>query len=90
MPHDANGNLLKVGDKVSIPATITVIHEAENFCNCSVVFDHPMPDGAQGQKQSFSALNTRMVLLSPVQVSPEQEQPATPETPAEEPNGSPN
>src|SRR5260370_16918945 len=43
MPHDANGNLLSVGDKVFIPATIKTITQNENFCNCNLEFDIIIP-----------------------------------------------
>ena len=59
MPHDAKNNWLKVGDKVVIPGVITAIHEGEDYCNCTVELDHPMPPYTD--KQSLSALNTRQV-----------------------------
>lgn len=62
MPHDAKGNLLKVGDKVAIPATVTLISTGEGYCNCSVELDHPMPP--DNTKTTMSALNTRQVVRS--------------------------
>lgn len=59
MPHDVNGNLLTVGDHVSLKGTITEIHSTENLCNCTVKLDQPMP-GAD-YPTTISALNTRQV-----------------------------
>ncbi len=59
MPHDAKGNILKPGDKVVIPATVIAVHESDEFCNCDVEFDHPMPPYTE--KTRYSALNTRQV-----------------------------
>lgn len=59
MPHDSKGNLLVVGDKVLIPATVTAIQTGDDYCNCSVKLDHPMPPDNTGT--TFQALNTRQV-----------------------------
>lgn len=67
MPHDANGNLLKEGDRVTIPGTIKSITTGEEYCNCSVELDFPMPPYTE--KVTFSSINTKQVLLSPVQES---------------------
>ena len=41
--HDRNGNPLKVGDKVAIPATITSTSVGEQkFCNIGVALDVKM------------------------------------------------
>lgn len=61
MPHDAKGNLLQVGDKVLIPGTIKSITTSEDYCNCSVELDYPMPPYTD--KIVFSAINTKQVLL---------------------------
>lgn len=65
MPHDANGNLLKEGDKVIIPGTIKNITTAEDYCNCTVELDFPMPP--DNTPTQYSSLNTKQVLLAPVQ-----------------------
>ena len=59
MPHDAKSNLLKVGDKVVIPGTITQIHMTEEYCNCTVELDYPMPPYTD--KQVISSINTKQV-----------------------------
>ena len=61
MPHDAKGNLLKVGDHVLIPGTITAIQSTDQYCNCHVELDYFMPP--QEHKTSISAINTAQVLL---------------------------
>ena len=65
MPHDAKGVLLKVGDKVSIPGTVTQIFQSDEYCNCSVELEHPMPP--MGSKSVLSALNTRQIEKVPVE-----------------------
>jgi hypothetical protein len=60
MPHDANGNVLAVGDKVFIPGTITAIQPSEEYCNCSVELEHPMPPYTD--KVTFSSINTKQVV----------------------------
>lgn len=43
MPHDANGELLKVGDKVLIEGHITHLSDNDAYCNCSVELLYRMP-----------------------------------------------
>jgi hypothetical protein len=69
MPHDINGNLLKVGDKVIIPATVTAVQAGEEYCNLSVEYDYSMPPYTSKMSGTF---NTKQVLLSPEQVSAEE------------------
>jgi hypothetical protein len=59
MPHDAKGNLLKVGDKIVIPGTIVSIGESPEYCNCTIEAEHKMPP--DNTDTSFSAINTRQV-----------------------------
>lgn len=59
MPHDANGKLLKVGDKVVVPATIKEIYEGEEYCNCEIELDHEMPP--YKHKDTYT-LNTHQVV----------------------------
>lgn len=92
MPHDANGNLLKIGDKVSIPGKITLLTTSDEYCNCTVELDYSMPPYTPEQKTSFS-FNTKQVLLSAVQEvpSPAPGAPAPPveaTAPEEAPSGS--
>lgn len=58
MPHDLKGNLLQVGDKVNIPATVTAIQAGEEYCNLSVEFDHSMPPYTTKMAGTF---NTKQV-----------------------------
>lgn len=56
MARDAQGNLLKAGDKVLIPATLLAIYPGQEYCNCDVEFDHAMrPRRAE---RRFSSVNT--------------------------------
>lgn len=43
MPHDIDGNELKVGDIVYIPVKIKTIELTENYCNVTVETQHRMP-----------------------------------------------
>lgn len=58
--HDAKNRPLKKGDLVLIPAKITELSATEDYCNVSAtsVFGR-RPDG---QKESFSAINTGVLL----------------------------
>ncbi len=60
MPHDANGVRLIVGDKVSITGTVTQISEGDNYCNCTVDVDLPMPPYMT--KTNISAINTKQLV----------------------------
>lgn len=60
MPHDAKGNLLKPGDLVNIPATVLAVHPGEDYCNCDLELEYPMPPSTE--KSRFSAINTRQVV----------------------------
>lgn len=59
MPHDRKGNLIAVGDKVFVPATVTSVQAGDNYCNCSLVLDEKMPP--DNTETAFQALNTRQV-----------------------------
>lgn len=43
MPHDRNGNILKVGDTVMVPARIKAIHLTEDYCNIDLETLEGMP-----------------------------------------------
>ncbi len=60
MPHDANGKVLAVGDKVHIPATVKAVHMAEDYCNLDLEFDLIMP--GRDSKDQYHAINTRQVV----------------------------
>ena len=65
MPHDRDGKLLQVGDKVVIPGTVLEIHASEEYCNARVEFDESMPPYTH--KDSISSINTKQL----VKVEPE-------------------
>jgi len=60
--HDVNGTPLKVGDKVMLPCVVTGISEGmADFCNVTVQTElGRRPDG---QKVTFSAINTAQMVL---------------------------
>jgi hypothetical protein len=60
MPHDVNGRLLKVGDRVTVTCLITGISQSENYCNLSLETVQPM---APGTYKSQLSLNTKQVEL---------------------------
>lgn len=61
MPHDANGKLLEVGDKVNIPGTITNIGSDGPYCNVNVELDYSMP-AYPDQKTNIGAINASQVV----------------------------
>ncbi len=60
MPHDANGNLLRPGDLVNIPATVIAVYQGGEFCNADLEFEHIMP--GRTTKDRYAAINTRQVV----------------------------
>lgn len=58
MPHDAEGNLLQVGDIVNLPCKIKEIYMTEEYCNCSLEMVCPMYP--TNRKDSVT-VNTRQV-----------------------------
>jgi hypothetical protein len=43
MPHDRNGMLLNVGDRVTVEATVKSIVMQEEYCNVTLETACPMP-----------------------------------------------
>lgn len=61
MPHDVNGKLLRVGDRVTILAIVTSLSTAEDFCNVDLETVHGRrPDGL---REHLSAINTGVLEL---------------------------
>jgi hypothetical protein len=59
--HDRNGTPLQVGDVVLIPSKITALFPSEDYCNVAAESIHGRrPDG---QKETFCAINTGVVVL---------------------------
>jgi hypothetical protein len=58
--HDANGSLLKVGDKVLIPAVITEFDGGEEFCNARL--QSTMGRRPDGHVELFDWINTGVVV----------------------------
>lgn len=42
MPHDKNGELLKVGDHVVVECEVVEVYAATDFCNVQLQFVEPM------------------------------------------------
>jgi hypothetical protein len=59
MPHDKNGNPLKVGDRVDIPCIITGISAGDDYCNCIVETTEKM--APEYKYTNTYSLNTKMV-----------------------------
>lgn len=58
--HDALGRSLKVGDPVVIFATVKSLGGGEDYCNVGV--ETVLGRRPDGQKESFSAINTAVLL----------------------------
>lgn len=60
MPHDKNGELVAVGDLVTIEFVVTAVHMSEDFCNVNLESVEGMPPS--GTKTSLGAVNTRQTV----------------------------
>lgn len=79
MPHDKNGNELKVGDKVNVEFTVTGVYPGAETCNVSL---GRSIEGEQGLSLTAQAKQCELVAAAPAE--PAAEQPAATEKPAEE------
>lgn len=59
MPHDLNGEEIKIGDRILIPCIVKSIQAAVDFCNLTVETEHKMPGN---DSISTYTLNTKMVV----------------------------
>lgn len=59
MPHDRDGQLLNVGDRVLVPCTIKEIQQTEEYCNVTLETAQPMPPT---NRRSCLVLNARQVV----------------------------
>lgn len=62
MPHDANGNLLKVGDKVTVNAIVSNISAQEDYCNLTI----NIPAKNETEVETNVTLNTKQVFKESV------------------------
>ena len=60
MPHDINGNVLKVGDRITVECEITAVQAGEDYCNLTVSTVQPMYPSAN---KTTITLNTKQVAL---------------------------
>ena len=58
MPHDKNGQLLEVGDLVTVRARVSSVQAGDEYCNVSLETVEPMHPTAN---TSALTLNTRQV-----------------------------
>ena len=63
MPHDKNGQLLAVGDKVTIEAVVTSVQTGEEYCNVGVETIEPM---FPGEHKTGITLNAKQVIKAVV------------------------
>lgn len=75
MPHDRNGNLVSVGDIVTIAFKVKSVTMNEEFCNCNLESCLKMP-GSLDDRINLSAVNTAQTqierhLVLPVPPTPE-------------------
>lgn len=61
MPHDANGQTLKAGDRVTMEFEVTEVTELDNYCNISLESVLPIYPGTG--KTALHAVNSRQVIL---------------------------
>jgi hypothetical protein len=59
MPHDLNGNLIQVGDKILIPCKVESVSIGEEFCNVTLKTLHIMPGK---NYEDTIVLNTKQVI----------------------------
>lgn len=60
MPHDKNGEELKVGDVVHLKCTITHLSENAEYCNCTIQSVEPVHP-SNHQTGTIVSLNTKQV-----------------------------
>jgi hypothetical protein len=61
MPHDRDGNLLAVGDTVSVPCIVKEIHQTEDYCNVMLHTQQAMPPS---HDRTVINLNAKQVVKS--------------------------
>jgi hypothetical protein len=72
MPHDANGNVLQVGDEVIVRCKVAEVMIGDEYCNVTLRTLEPMPPYIDG---TCVTLNTRQTEKVPAQ--PPDHTPAT-------------
>ncbi len=58
MPHDANDQELKIGDRVVVECTVASLEPGTEYCNVTLQTDRPMPPYTT---PSSIILNTKQV-----------------------------
>ena len=62
MPHDKNGQVLEVGDRVTVLCEVKTIYLTEEFCNVGLETVEPM---FPGEHKSGVTLNAKQVVKVP-------------------------
>lgn len=60
MPHDKNGVILAVGDRVTVEFTVTSVSTGDEYCNVNLESVEPMYPGPH--KTTLGAVNTRQTV----------------------------
>lgn len=63
MPHDKFGQLLSVGDEVTITAKVVAVYTTNDYCNVGLETVEPM---YPGEHKSALTLNSKQVVGLPV------------------------
>jgi hypothetical protein len=58
MPHDKNGAVLQVGDRVTVLCEVKELHLTEDFCNVSLRTVEPMFPGDRHDTLTLNAKQT--------------------------------
>lgn len=62
MPHDKNGALIQVGDRVVLRGKVKNIGTSELYCNLTIELDEPMPtDTGPRTGETLSGINAKQV-----------------------------
>lgn len=75
MPHDKNGQVIKVGDRVTVECEVKSITAGEEYCNLSAETVEPM---FPGTTKTGLTLNAKQVVLVGGKPSPEVPEVETP------------
>jgi hypothetical protein len=65
MPHDANGELLNVGDYIVITAAVKEIHQTDKYCNLMVKVNRLMPPDETETNLSLNAKQVEKLKPAP-------------------------
>ena len=58
MPHDVNGKLLQLNDRVYLPCIVKGLQAGDEYCNCTLESVYPM---YPGNSKTAVTVNTKQV-----------------------------